>query len=93
MYKVLFLYHFWGKWNILTTVTEANRNPQEIQATMENVRRQLQTYGKEIQEYLSRVEANVEGYKFSVEKHGDGIEVDVEFKALIHPKLRAGISK
>ena len=72
---------------------ESTKVSEEHHATMENVRRQMLTYGKEIEEYLSRVEANVEGYKFSVEKRGEGIEVDVEFKALIHPKPKAGITK
>ncbi len=65
----------------------------EQHPSMESVRETLTKYGKEIQEYLNRVEANVENYKFTVEKHGDGVEVEVDFKALIHPRTRAGISK
>ena len=44
------------------------------------------TYGSEIQQYLKNVDARVDGYRFSVEKQGDGLEVEVQFKANIHPK-------
>ena len=65
--------------------------PQHV--TLEATRQQVEQFGKQIREYLNKVEANVEGYKFSVEKRGEGIEVEVEFKALIHPKTRANIPK
>ncbi len=67
---------------------EMKETSQEQRMSLENVRRQILTFGNEIHAYLEKVEANVEGYKFSVEKHGDGVEVEVEFKALIHPKPR-----
>lgn len=67
---------------------------EQERPTLETTRRQMVQLSHEIREYLSRIEANVEGYKFHVEKHGDGIEVEVEFKALIHPKTtRANIPK
>ena len=71
----------------MTTVTE----PQHV--NLDNVRRQMVQFGHEIEQYLGRVEANVEGYKFTVEKRGDGLEVEVNFKALIHPRTRANIPK
>jgi hypothetical protein len=71
----------------MSTMTQ----PQHV--NLETARHQMEQFGKEIREYLNRVEANVEGYKFSVEKRGEGIEVEVEFKALIHPKTRANIPK
>ena len=71
----------------MTTITE----PQHV--SLENVRRQMVQFGQEIEQYLGRVEANVEGYKFTVEKRGDGLEVEVEFKALFHPRTRANIPK
>jgi hypothetical protein len=66
---------------------------QPEHVTLEAARRQMVQFGNEIQEYLTRLEANVEGYKFSVEKRGEGLEVEVEFKALIHAKTRANIPK
>jgi len=59
---------------------------QEIQA-------RLATYRREIREYLNSLEANVESYKFSVEKEGEGVVIDVAIRAAVHPKNRAGISK
>jgi hypothetical protein len=82
-----------------TVVTEKTMEPKEATRTVEHevtaeaVRHQMLKFGKEIHEYLTHVEANVEGYKFSVEKKGDGVEVDVEFKALIHPKPKSEIPK
>jgi hypothetical protein len=86
--------------HMTTLVTEKTIEPKEAtrfaeghHVSMESVRHQLVTYGNEIEEYLKRVDANVEGYKFSVEKRGEGIEVEVEFKALIHPKVKGEIPK
>jgi hypothetical protein len=82
-----------------TVVTEKVMEPKEAKTppeqpvTAEMISHRMMTYGKEIREYLSHVDANVEGYKFSVEKKGTGVEVDVEFKALIHPKPKAEIPK
>jgi hypothetical protein len=71
----------------MSTVTQAQH------LNLETARQEMERFGKEIREYLTKVEANVEGYKFSVEKRGEGIEVEVEFKALIHPKARADIPR
>ena len=38
-------------------------------------------------EYLEHIQADVENYKFTVEKHGEGIEIEVSFKAFVHPKV------
>lgn len=51
-----------------------------------DVGERIQGYGHQIREYLEHLEANVEYYRFSAEKHGDGVEVEVSIKAVIHPK-------
>ncbi len=61
--------------------------------TMTELRNRLATYNTEIREYLASHEATVETYKFAVEKEGDGFAIEVDIKASIHPKNRAGISK
>ncbi len=43
--------------------------------------------------FLDSHQANVEMYKFSVEKEGDGFSVEVDIKASLHPKNRSGIPK
>jgi hypothetical protein len=53
---------------------------------VDKIRSQLMTYGNEIQEYLNKVDAEVKDYKFSVEKQGNGIAIDVAFKATIRMK-------
>ncbi len=50
---------------------------------MDNVKTQLATYGGQIQDFLSGMKADIEQYKFLVEKRGDGLAVDIEFKATI----------
>ncbi len=74
-----------------TVVTEKPREPIEHPATLESVRHQILSFGTQIHEYLTRVEANVEDYKFNVQKKGDGVEVEVEFKALIQPKAHPAL--
>jgi conjugal transfer/entry exclusion protein len=54
--------------------------------SLDSIRNQLTTYGSQIQEYLKNVNANVEDYKFSIEKKENGLSVDIEFKASIQGK-------
>ncbi len=61
--------------------------------TAENVRARIAAYRRQITEYLDSIEANVESYKFSVEKSGDGLLIDVAVRASVHPRNRSGISK
>lgn len=61
----------------------------EYKETLKNVRSQMLTFGNEVHEYLEHVRADVENYKVSVEKHGEGIEIEVQFKAYIHPQKQA----
>ena len=51
--------------------------------SLDDVKQQLATYGSQIQEYLGKINAKVEAYKFSVEKMENGLSVDVVFKASI----------
>ncbi len=72
-----------------TIATEKKPTEQrnEMRLALENVRGQVLTFSNQIQEYLTNIQAEVENYKFSVEKHGDGVEVEIDFKAFVHPKL------
>jgi len=54
--------------------------------SLDNVRNQISSYEHEIREYLDKLDATVEAYKFSVEKHGDGLTIDMSLKATIHSK-------
>ncbi|MHB1869125.1 MAG: hypothetical protein ACYCPP_09300 [Nitrososphaerales archaeon] len=81
-----------------TTITEkvtdmrrnAGENLQEssdkLNESLESVKEQLLTYGSQIQEYLGKVNANIDGYKFSIEKQGDGLLIDIAFRAMVHPR-------
>ena len=55
-------------------------------ANLDNVRERILSYEHEIKQYLDQLNANVEFYKFSVEKHGDGLTVEVSVRATIRPK-------
>jgi ribosome-interacting GTPase 1 len=59
----------------------------------ETVRAKFATYRHEIQGYLNSLEAHVDAYKFTVEKEGDALVIDVSVRATVHPKNKAGISK
>ena len=74
----------------MTTVTEHGMETREgPRFNLESVRKQMLQFGHQMEDYLNKVEANVEGYKFAVEKRGDGVELEVEFKAIIRPKTRS----
>ena len=42
---------------------------KELRLAMETVRRQMQTFGNQLHEYFDHIQADVENYKFIVEKH------------------------
>jgi hypothetical protein len=50
---------------------------------IDQVRSQLLSYAGELQEYLGKVDANVENFKFGVEKTDSGLTIDGAFKATI----------
>jgi len=54
--------------------------------SMDDVRNQISSYEHQIREYLHKLDATVDAYKFSVEKHGDGLTIDISLKATIHSK-------
>ena len=58
----------------------------EHHVSLDNVRQQILRYENEIKTYLDKLEASVDSYRFSVEKHDSAITVDVSFRATIHPK-------
>jgi len=51
--------------------------------SLEDAKTQLISFGNQIHEYLGKVDANIENYKFSVEKLEDGIAIDVAFRATL----------
>jgi len=61
--------------------------------SLQQIRSRLVTYENELREFLDTHQANVETYKFSVEKEGDGFSIEVDIKASLHPKSRSGPSK
>lgn len=70
----------------MSTVRMEVKEPTPYDRRVETVGDRLQAYEHRIRDYLANLEANVEYYKFAVEKHGDGLEVEVSIKAIIHPK-------
>ncbi|HZW56455.1 MAG TPA: hypothetical protein VFF30_09220 [Nitrososphaerales archaeon] len=60
--------------------------PQASNVPMAKIGHQMTAFGNTIREYLEKVDANVENYKFSVAKHGDGLDVELELKVLVQPK-------
>jgi hypothetical protein len=74
---------------VTTTITEKATELQssnKLNESMESAKEQLLTYGSQIQEYLGKLDANINGYKFSVEKQGDGLLIDIAFSAMVHPR-------
>jgi hypothetical protein len=70
-----------------TEMKEKNEGKSEhtisLSQSMDSVKNQLMTYGNQIQEYLGKIDAKVENYKFSVEKTDSGLSIDCHFKATL----------
>jgi hypothetical protein len=56
------------------------------EVSLDNVRHQLMSYERQLKELLDKLEATVDTYKFSVEKQGDGLTLDMALKATVHVK-------
>jgi hypothetical protein len=63
-----------------------SKNEKAGAVSLDSVRNQVLSYEHQIKEYLNKLDATVDTYKFSVEKHGDGLTVDISLKATIHSK-------
>jgi hypothetical protein len=59
---------------------------EEGHMSVDEVKHQLMSYEHQIREYLDKLEATVDTYKFSVEKHGEGLTIDMALRATIHVK-------
>ena len=71
----------------MTTISERITR-DEGRFDLEGARKQVLQFGRQVEDYLNNIEADVESYKFSVEKKADGAELEVEFKVLIRPKAK-----
>ena len=58
-----------------------NAQTEKINDSLDGVRQQLLSYGNQIQEYLTKVDAKVDTYKLSIEKHNDGLSLNYAFRA------------
>ena len=67
----------------LAKATSNVRKNLPTKLSMDEVRKQLLTYAKEIENYLGSVDAKVENFKFSVEKGDKSRTIDAAFKATI----------
>jgi hypothetical protein len=63
-----------------------HENSEKLNESLDGVKKQLLSYSTQIQEYLGKVDASIDGYKFSIEKQGDGLTIDIAFRATVHPK-------
>jgi hypothetical protein len=75
------------KTKMTTAVSTSQAKMKDSFSTIQN---QLQTYGNQIGDYLKTMNANVEDYKFAVEKIDNGLTVDVRFKATIKAQNTPG---
>jgi len=75
-------------------LTESDKNASDYRPNRTNksndpmtvVKQQLSDYGTQVREYLNGVDAEIDGYKLSIEKHKEGLTVDFSFRATIRPK-------
>ena len=62
------------------------KDGKDLGENLEDVRHQLLVYENQIKDYLENIEAHVDGYKFSIEKQGDALVIDIALKAKIQLK-------
>jgi hypothetical protein len=62
---------------------ETEEPPEE---TLEGVGEQLGSYERQLRTLLQRLDAKVDSYRFSIEKGGDGIVVDLALRTTIKLK-------
>ena len=70
-------------------ISHEKSSPTLVRITLDDVRHQMAAFANDIEDYLNRYDADVEKSKFSAEKRDDGLEVEIEIKALMHPKPKA----
>jgi uncharacterized coiled-coil DUF342 family protein len=75
-----------------TVTTAVQQRTQKLNESMANVQNQLMMYGSQIQDLLGKYQADIQDYKFSVEKRGEGLSIDVAFKAAIKSRDVTGTS-
>ncbi len=54
--------------------------------SIDSVRERVLAFEHEIKQYLDHLNANVEYYKFSVEKQGEGLTVEASVKATVRQR-------
>ncbi len=64
----------------------SEKSMKSIKPFPDDARNQLLSYGNQIQDYLNRIQADVEGYKFSIEKTDQGFLIDCRIKATLQMK-------
>jgi len=57
------------------------------------VKQHLSNYSNQVQDYLDKVDAKIDGFKFTLEKHGEGLTIDLSFRATLHPKNPKPVEK
>lgn len=86
LYPSQSLNQIYGEETMTSMSSEKESGEHERRMEMEEVRKHIMSFGSQLHEYLDTIQAEVENYKFTVEKHGEGVEVEVQFKAYVHPK-------
>lgn len=56
---------------------------KESNVSVDNVKTQIASYGNQIQDFLTATKIDIQQYRLLVEKNGNGVNVDIAFKATI----------
>jgi hypothetical protein len=72
------------------TTSEGNKlvevTKETFSVSLESIRKEIVSFETRIREYLEKIGAEVEEYKFSVDKRAEGVEVELRFKAHVRPR-------
>jgi hypothetical protein len=65
------------------TLRQKQMASKESNVSVENVKTQIASYGNQIQDFLSATKIDIQQYRLLVEKNGNGVNIDIAFKATI----------
>jgi len=74
-------------------VDDSEKQSQNKNESVGGVKQHLTNVGNQVQDYLDKVDAKIDGFKFTLEKHGEGLTVDLSFRATLHPKNGKTVEK
>jgi len=60
-----------------------------LSTNLEGVGDQISTYARQLKGYLENLDANIDSYRFSIQKEDNGMTIELNLKTTIRPKRKS----